>query len=39
MESDDWDALVSALGDRDADVMIEAKGKELALAALGVRIG
>lgn len=39
VESDDWDALVSALGDRDADVMIEAKGKELALAALGVRIG
>ena len=35
----DWQTLVSALGGREADVMIEAKGKEHALAPLGVEIG
>ena len=35
----DWEALVEALGDRkEADVMVEAKGKERALAALGVKL-
>jgi UV DNA damage endonuclease len=35
----DWHALLAALDDREADVMVEAKGKEHALAALGVEIG
>jgi UV DNA damage endonuclease len=35
----DWQGLVEALNDREADVMIEAKGKELALAPLGLKIG
>ena len=35
----DWQALLDALESRETDVMIEAKGKELALAPLGVRIG
>jgi len=35
---EDWEVLVRALGGREADVMIEAKGKELALAALGVEL-
>jgi len=35
----DWRALLTALDGRDADVMVEAKGKELALAPLGVEIG
>jgi UV DNA damage endonuclease len=35
----DWQALLGALGGREADVMVEAKGKELALGCLGVRIG
>jgi UV DNA damage endonuclease len=39
VENDDWEALRSALDGRDADVMIEAKGKEHALASLGVEIG
>jgi UV DNA damage endonuclease len=34
----DWYALLDALDGRDADVMVEAKGKEQALAPLGVRI-
>ena len=34
----DWQALLAALGGRDADVMVEAKGKEYALAPLGVEI-
>jgi len=34
----DWYALLDALGGREADVMIEAKGKEEALVPLGVRI-
>ncbi len=36
VEEADWLALVKALGNREADVMIEAKGKERALGALGV---
>ena len=35
----DWQALLDALGGREADVMIEAKGKEHALVPLGVEIG
>lgn len=35
----DFEALVSALDGREADVMIEAKGKEEALVALGVQLG
>lgn len=35
----DWRTLLAALEGRETDVMIEAKGKELALAPLGVRIG
>jgi UV DNA damage endonuclease len=34
----DWQALLAALDDRDADVMVEAKGKERALASLNVEI-
>ncbi len=39
VNSRDWEALVEALRGRDADVMVEAKGKEYALAPLGVVIG
>ena len=35
VQAGDWEALLSALGGRDADVMVEAKGKEQALAVLG----
>lgn len=35
----DWHALLAALDGREADVMVEAKGKEHALASLGIRIG
>ena len=35
----DWHHLLSALDGREADVMVEAKGKEQALAPLGARIG
>ncbi len=34
----DWYALLSALDDREADIMVEAKGKEQALIPLGVGI-
>ena len=34
----DWRALVSALGGREADVMVEAKGKEYALIPVGIKI-
>ncbi|CAN5552738.1 hypothetical protein BH24ACT22_BH24ACT22_21090 [soil metagenome] len=34
----DWNKLQEALGDREADVMVEAKGKEQALIPMGVRI-
>ena len=35
----DWYAMLDALAGREADIMIEAKGKEQALAPLGVEIG
>jgi UV DNA damage endonuclease len=38
VEVADWETLVDALGGREADVMIEAKGKEQALVPLGVRL-
>ena len=38
VEARDWEGLVEALGGREADVMVEAKGKEYALAPLGVEI-
>jgi UV DNA damage endonuclease len=34
----DWEALVEAVGGREADVMVEAKGKEFALVPLGVEL-
>ncbi|HLM77490.1 MAG TPA: UV DNA damage repair endonuclease UvsE, partial [Rubrobacteraceae bacterium] len=33
----DWEALVGALGDREADVMVEAKGKEQAIIAMSIK--
>jgi len=39
VESRDWHVLLAALDGRDADVMLEAKGKERALAPMGVEIG
>lgn len=39
VDLEDWHVLFAALDGREADVMIEAKGKEQALAALGVGIG
>ena len=39
VDARDWHYLLCALGGREADVMVEAKGKELALAPLGVEIG
>jgi UV DNA damage endonuclease len=39
VESRDWHALLTALDSRAADVMVEAKGKEQALAPMGVEIG
>ncbi|CAN5186876.1 hypothetical protein BH24ACT19_BH24ACT19_22240 [soil metagenome] len=38
MYAEDWEALVEALGGREADVMVEAKGKEFALVPLGVKL-
>jgi UV DNA damage endonuclease len=38
VESRDWQALFGAIGGREADVMVEAKGKEYALAPMGVKI-
>jgi UV DNA damage endonuclease len=35
----DWRTLLSALDDRETDVMVEAKGKEHALAPMGVGVG
>jgi UV DNA damage endonuclease len=35
----DWRTLLDALVGRKTDVMVEAKGKELALAPMGVKIG
>lgn len=39
IDATDWHALLGALDDRDADVMVEAKGKEHALVSLGVEVG
>ncbi len=39
VDSKDWQALFDAIGGREADVMVEAKGKEHALAPMGVEIG
>jgi UV DNA damage endonuclease len=39
VDDKDWQALLGALDARDADVMIEAKGKEHALAPLVAEIG
>ena len=39
VDSMDWHALLSALVGRETDVMVEAKGKEHALAPMGVEIG
>jgi hypothetical protein len=33
-----WQALLGVIGGRAADVMVEAKGKEHALAPMGVEI-
>lgn len=35
----DWNALLDALEGREADVMVEAKGKEQALIPMGVEVG
>ncbi len=35
----DWYALLAALDGREADIMVEAKGKEQALMTLGAGIG
>lgn len=39
VDLEDWYVLLAALDGRDADVMVEAKGKERALLPLGVAIG
>jgi UV DNA damage endonuclease len=38
VDSRDWQALLGVIGGRDVDVMVEAKGKECALAPMGVKI-
>ena len=38
VDSQDWQALLGVIGGRDVDVMVEAKGKECALAPMGVEI-
>lgn len=38
IDSDDWSRLTQDLGDRSADVMAEAKGKERALNAAGIHV-
>ncbi|MGF1470448.1 MAG: UV DNA damage repair endonuclease UvsE [Rubrobacteraceae bacterium] len=38
IDAADWNSLTEALGSREADVMVEAKGKEQALIPLGVRV-
>ena len=38
VDSRDWQALLGAIGSREADVMVEAKGKEHALAPIGLEI-
>jgi UV DNA damage endonuclease len=39
VEYTDWQALLGELDGRDADVMVDAKGKECALVPLGLEIG
>jgi UV DNA damage endonuclease len=39
VDLEDWYALLAALDGREADIMVEAKGKEQALVPLGVGIG
>ena len=39
VDLEDWYAMLAALDGREADIMIEAKGKEQALVPLGVGIG
>ena len=39
IETPDWETLLAALDGREADVMVEAKGKEQALATMGIEIG
>jgi UV DNA damage endonuclease len=39
VDSRDWEALLAALTGREADVMVEAKGKEHAHTPMGVEIG
>jgi UV DNA damage endonuclease len=36
IEQADWEELITVLGDRDIDIMVEAKGKERALIGLGL---
>ena len=38
VDSRDWQALLGVIGGRDVDVMVEAKGKEYALAPMSVEI-
>ena len=38
VENRDWQALLGVIGGREDDVMVEAKGKEYALAPMGVKI-
>jgi UV DNA damage endonuclease len=39
VEAGDWEMLFSALDGREADVMVEAKGKEQALVVMGINLG
>ncbi len=39
IDSTDWNALLDALNGREADVMVEAKGKERALLPMGIELG
>ncbi len=38
VDSRDWQALLGVIGGREGNVMVEAKGKEYALAPMGVEI-
>jgi hypothetical protein len=38
VDSRDWQALLGGIGGREAHVMVEAKGKEQALAPMSVEI-
>ena len=38
IDARDWDALLEALDNREADIMVEAKGKEQALIPMGIRL-